>query len=362
MEKRFSPRPNPDWRRVRKGSFENVQVDDSGTTTIWRKSIGASGPTNTRRDELPNGLYRETVGDGEEGSRFEVGSKRSEKATTFLMYPDSLRLVITIPTRESPKLTAIYEPGQLSVDVGHVSKRERTYEQIEHAEFGKNLEELAEWEKRLGSEAFSPNARLSEAKTKERIKAKDWTEREMVKARILAGNVVQEYAVFVLDEVSNEFVTALTNLVVADLPDAFRAMKLKQRHEAIEKCMVSAVAKLTHGNIEKLEEKGDYGLFFTFREDEVEVEISDADESIEQRCNDRAKKFRFEEYSYEVEEENGRIVFRISDKLGKKPAVVLALPKEVDLDMFKDLVSTPDTSGWEKALALVDIHYSSNMV
>lgn len=340
MEQRFSPRPHPDWKRV-----------------------GNKRPFHSSRpDVLSNGLYRQALGNGEENTLYRVGSQRDERAASFLMYPDSLRLVVTIPTRESPKLTAIYEPGQLSIDVEHTSKRERTRDQIEHAELGKNLEELVEWEKQLGTEAFSPDARLSEAKTKERIKAKDWTEREIVRATLSAGNVVQEYASFVLDEVSSNFVTALTNLVVADLPNGFRSMKLKQRHEVIEKCMISAVAKLVYGNRERLEEKGDYGVFFTFRGDKVEVEISDADESIEQRCNDRAKSFRFEEYSYEVEEENGRIVLRISDKLGKKPAVVLALPKEVDLDMFKDLVSTPDTSGWEKSLALVDIHYSSNMV
>lgn len=361
MERRFSPGPNPDWRRVRKGSFENIQVDDSGTTTTWRKNIGASGSTNTRRDELANGLYRETVGDGEECSRFEIGSQRSEKATTFLMYPSPLRLVVTIPARESPKLRAIYEPGQLSIDVGHVSKRELTYQQIKQADFGKNLKELAGWEKRLGNEAFSPDITLSEANVKERIKEKGWTERETAKARLIVGNVVQEYSVSVLDEVSSEFVTALTNLVVADLPSGFHAMKLKQRHEVIVKLMDLAIAKFIYSNRERLEEKGDYGLFFTFRGDKVEVEISDADESIEQRCNDRAKSFRFEEYSYEVKEENGRIVLRISDKLGKKPAAVLALPKDVDLDMFRDLVSTPDNSGWEKALALVDIYHYSNI-
>lgn len=358
MEKRFSPRPNPDWRRVGKNVFENVQVDDSGTTTTWKKEIGSNG-SSTRRDVLSDGLYREIVGEDE---RFEVGSQRNENLTRFMMYPDSLRLVVTIPTRESPKLRVIYVPGRLSIDVGHLSKRELTYQQIEQADFGKNLEELASWEKRLGNEAFSPDAMLSEARVKDRIKAKDWTERETTNAKLIVRNVVQEYSISVLDEVSSEFVTALTNLVVADLPSGFHAMKLKQRHEVIVKRMDLAITRLIYSNRERLEEKGDYGLFFTFRGDEVGVEISDADGSIEQRCNDRAKSFRFEEYLYEVEEENGRIVLRISDKLGKKPAVVLALPKEVDLDMFKDLVSTPDTSGWEKALALVEIHYSSNMV
>lgn len=199
MEHRFSPGPRPDWRRVRKGSFETVEVDDSGTTTTWRRDIGIKGPTqNSRTDVLSNGSYRQTVGNEVENIRYEVGSQNSERAMTFLMYPSLLKLVVTIPTRESPELTVTYEPGQLLIDVGHISTRELTYQQIEQADFGKNLEELAGWEKELGSEAFSPNARLSEAKTKERIKAKDWTEREIVKARLSVGNLVHDYATFVL--------------------------------------------------------------------------------------------------------------------------------------------------------------------
>lgn len=393
--------PKSGWKREKEGVrtlLFNVETDPiTGVVTKWKKDLKFF--FESRTDQLPNSpLSRSITRVAKplaipEDPKYSIDSIEdgiNKKGVELERSTDGLSLDIKMSAMEKPHLFSAYYSGDnlTQISIYHsTSHLGENYESLKKRPLSQNIQELAEIYGENGEAmTFSPSVGIvhteldrsqkgflewekSDYEKNFKEATKTWSDEERTRVTqevktVVSDRINQELGETFQKEDLDMIASRLTADILISLPSGFEMIEdPEQSRKIIELEMNRSMALLIAANKETYEMLNDFYVEIKFDKNDPEniflgvfSEDLSGYELVHSNQIRLGKPYRYESQEYLIyRDEQGNIVTSVVNCFKPTLGVEVVVPEVVDSEKLKWLMTTPNNSGWEKALGVADI-------